>query len=96
MIKQPKATSQHQAALSQQATQPQQQAQDPAGYVIFNPPVTTSQQTGTLMPGFILTVHTSLTSTCVDAGITATTCITASHQPTLNQSTLLQLPLGIM
>lgn len=76
----------------QQAAPPQQQAQDHTGNVIFIPPVATTQQTATLMPGLISTVDTGLTSTSVDRDITS--IITSSHHPTLELMNCITVPIG--
>lgn len=60
--------------------------------MIFIPPVATSQQTATLMPGLISTVDTGLTSTSVDTVITST--ITSSHHPTLEIMNSITVPIG--
>lgn len=60
--------------------------------MIFIPPVATSQQTATLMPGLISTVDTGLTSTSVDTVITST--ITTSHHPTLELMNSITAPIG--
>lgn len=60
--------------------------------MIFIPPVATSQQTATLMPGLISTVDTGLTSTSVDRDITS--IITSSHHPTLELMNCITVPIG--